>query len=564
MMIDQTYDLVVLGSGAAGLTAAVTAAEYGAKVLVVEKGEKLGGTSAWSGGQIWIPCNPHQKQFGKDDSREKALTYLASMSNGLIRPEMAEAYIDGGIEMIAFLEARTPVQFMVVPHFPDYHPEQPGAASRGGRTLECSVYPYADLGEWGDRVEVSPYYWPHIYLTVGETSLAQAVPDPLDPAEARRRAANDERGLGHALVGRLLRGCLDRGVEFTLGNGGQELLLKDGVIAGVELADGSRIKSKNVVLATGGFEHDEELKAAFLRGPLTSPVSIRTNTGDGLRMAMKAGAMLGTMREAWWMPVVEAQLNSMGRMLFTGERTLPGTIMVNRSGQRFTNEAANYNAFGAAFHEQDANSCSWKNLPAWCIFNQAFYDKWGFLDAQLVGTGDQSDAGVPAEWIERAATLTELADRLGIPADALQATVARWNGMVENGKDEDFGRGESYYDLYWGDPLHKGEKRATLGRLEGGPFYAVEVKSGALGTKGGARTDGLGRVLDLDFRPIEGLYAAGNAMASMMGMTYGGGGGTLGPGMVFGYLAGKHAAQRKVATAAPQPQEFSARPTCAG
>lgn len=268
-MANDAYDLVVLGSGAAGLTAALTAAEHGAKVLVIEKGEKLGGTSAWSGGQIWIPCNPHQKEYGKEDSREKALTYLASMSNGLIEPDMAEAYIDGGIEMVSFLEERTPVQFMVVPHFPDYHPEQPGAASRGGRTLECAVYPYGELGEWGERVEVSPYYWPHVHFTVGETSLAQAVPDPLPPEEARRRAENDERGLGHALVGRLLRGCLDRGVEFLLGTGGRDLVIEDGAVTGVTLDDGRSVGAGNVVLATGGFEHNEAFKAAFLRGPLT-------------------------------------------------------------------------------------------------------------------------------------------------------------------------------------------------------------------------------------------------------------------------------------------------------
>lgn len=545
-MESKTYDLVVLGSGAAGLTAALTAAEHGARVLVAEKGEKLGGTSAWSGGQIWIPCNPHQKAYGKHDSREKALTYLASMSNGLIEPAMAEAYVDGGIEMVAFLEGKTPVQFMVVPDFPDYHPEQPGAASRGGRTLECAVYPYGELGQWRDKVEVSPYYWPHVYFTVGETSLAQAVPDPLPPEEAQRRADNDERGLGHALVGRLLRGCLDRGVEFLLGTGGRDLRIENGAIAGVILDDGTAIDTANLVLATGGFEYNEAFKAAFLRGPLTTPVSIRTNTGDGLRMAMKAGAMLSSMREAWWMPVVEAPLNPMGRMLFTGERTLPGTIMVNRTGKRFTNEAANYNAFGAAFHEQDQNSCSWKNLPAWCLFNQAFYDKWGFLDTQLIGVGDGDHKQQPADWIARGATLDELSGKLGIPAGALETTVARWNAMVANDKDEDFGRGESYYDTYWGDPDHKGSKRATLGKLEGGPWYAAEVKSGALGTKGGPKTDTLGRVLDLGMKPIEGFYAAGNAMGSMMGMTYGGGGGTLGPGMVFGYLAGKHAAQRNI------------------
>jgi hypothetical protein len=195
---------------------------------------------------------------------------------------------------------------------------------------------------------------------------------------------------------------------------------------------------------------------------------------------------------------------------------------------------------------QDLNSCSWANLPAWCLFNQAFYDKWGFLDTQLIGVGDGEHQREPADWIARGDTLAELAGELGIPEGALEATVERWNKMVDAGKDEDFGRGDSYYDLYWGDPDNKGRKEATLGKIEGGPYYAAEVKSGALGTKGGPKTDTLGRVLDVDLKPIEGLYAAGNAMGSMMGMTYGGGGGTLGPGMVFGYLAGRHAAQRNL------------------
>ncbi|WP_394999713.1 FAD-dependent oxidoreductase [Sphingomonas sp.] len=553
-MANRDYDVVVLGSGAAGLTAALTAADHGAKVLVVEKGEKVGGTSAWSGGQIWIPCNPHQQAFGKHDSRDQALTYLASMSNGMIDPAMAETYVDTGPEMVAYLEGNSPVQFMAVPDFPDYHPEQPGAASRGGRTLECPVYPYGELGEWKDKVETSPYYWPHVYFTVGETSLAQAVPDPLDPAEMQRRSDNDERGLGHALVGRLLRGCLDRGVEIELSNGATDLVTDNGAVTGVVLADGSRINATNIVLATGGFEHHAGFAKAFLRGPMQNAVSIETNTGDGLKMAMKAGAMLGNMREAWWMPVIEAPINARNISLFTGERTLPGSIMVNRSGKRFTNEAANYNAFGSAFHEQDQNSCSFKNLPSWCVFNQDFYDKWGFCDSLLVGKA--ASGGQPPEWIARGDTLAELAVSLGIPGGALEATVERWNGMVEAGHDDDYGRGDSYYDRYWGDPAHKGKIYATLGKLEGGPYYAAEVRSGALGTKGGPQTDTMARVLDLDLNPIDGLYAAGNVMASMMGMTYGGGGGTLGPGMVFGYLAGKHAAQRNATAtaerAAPQ------------
>ena len=539
-MAMKIYDLIVLGSGAAGLTAALSAAEHGATVLVVEKGEKIGGTSAWSGGQIWIPCNPHMKAFGKEDSREKALTYLASLSNDLIDPAMAETYVDGGVEMVAFLEERTPVQFSVVPHFPDYYPEQPGAAARGGRALECPVYPYGELGDWADKVKTSPYYWPHIHFTVGETSLAQAVPDPLPPEESARRAANDERGLGHSLVGRLLKGCLDRGAEFLLGTGGSALEMEGGAIAGVRLADGKVLRAANVTLATGGFEHNEALKKAFLRDPLHDAVSINTNTCDGQKMAMRVGAMMGSMREAWWMPIVEAPLNVTGIFLFTGERTLPGTIMVNCEGKRFCNKAANDNAFGSASHEVGKNSGSYRNLGCWCVFNQAFYDKCSFLDAQLIGTAD-GYCKEPAYLIARGATLADLAGVLGVPTGKLEASVERWDAMVDKGAVEDFGCGESYNELYWGDPAHKGHKDAALGRIDGGPYYAAEVKSGALGTKGGAQTDTIGRVLDLDIQPCPSLYAAGNAMASMMGMTCGEGG-MLGPGTVYGHLAGKHIA----------------------
>jgi 3-oxosteroid 1-dehydrogenase len=303
------------------------------------------------------------------------------------------------------------------------------------------------------------------------------------------------------------------------------------------------VVAKSVILATGGFEWNSDLVRAFTRGPLTHPVSIQTNTGDGLKMAMRAGAMLGNMREAWWMPVIEVptDINPMGRQLLTYERTMPGSLMVNRAGRRFTNEAANYNAFGAAFHEQDVSRFTYANLPCWLIFNQAFYAKWPFVG----GLGDSFDQNAkPPQWIPAAATLAELAGRLGIDAEGLAHSVARFNEQAEAGSDPDFQRGESANDVWWGDPAFRGDKRATLGALGPGPYYAVEVKSGALGTKGGPQTDIDARVLDVDLNPIIGLYAAGNVMASPMGMTYGGGGGTLGPGMVFGYRAGLAAAKQ--------------------
>jgi 3-oxosteroid 1-dehydrogenase len=253
---------------------------------------------------------------------------------------------------------------------------------------------------------------------------------------------------------------------------------------------------------------------------------------------MKAGAMLGNMREAWWMPAANMPEGAMGRQMISSHRTLPHSIMVNTRGRRFTNEAANYNAFGGAFHEIDVARFAYANLPCWLIFDQTYVRKFGF--SARFGT-----AGVVADWVQRAPDLAGLARLLGIQSDGLAQTVSRWNANVAAGSDPEFQRGESAHDRWWGDPYRKGTREGTLGALTEGPYYAVEVFSGALGTKGGPKIDVHSRVVDLDDKPIPGLYAAGNVMASPFGMTYGGPGGTLGPAMVFAYLAGRHAAARE-------------------
>jgi len=536
--------VVVLGTGGSGLTAAIAAHDAGAHVSVFEKHDQIGGTTAWSGGMIWIPNNHHEAALGVPDSREEALEYLMSLSHDMIEPKLAEAFLDTGPLMVRYLEQHTPVQFRPIADFPDYHAERPGGRPGGGRSLDCPLYSFHELGEWGERVTRSPYY-PTPHISMYDTHLGQARPQAPDEAEMARRAVNDERGSGQALVGRLVRACLDRGIHPRTGCRATDLTVDGGAVTGVRLETPEgwlEVRASAVILATGGFEWSDAFKRAFLRGPMTHPVSIGTNTGDGLRMAMRAGAMLGNMREAWWMPVVEVPREevSTGVTLMTGQRSLPRSIMINREGRRFTNEAANYNAFGAAFHEQDVSAFEYRNLPCWMIFDQEYVDRYGF--GMLGGT-----PGVPPpQWVTRAPTLAGLAARLSVPADAIQATVDRWNAQVAAGRDEDFRRGEAAHDIWWGDPNHRGDRRATLGPLDRGPFFAVEVKSGALGTKGGPQTDENANVLDLDGRPIRGLYAAGNVMASPMGMTYGGPGGTIAPGMVFGFLAGRHAAGQPV------------------
>ena len=534
----ETFDVIVLGTGAAALTAAIRASAEGASVGLFEKADTVGGTSAWSGGMIWIPMNPHMVELGIQDSREEVLTYLGSLSHGLIDMGLAAALIDTGPEMVTWLERNTPVRFQIIKDFPDYHPEHPGAKPRGGRSLECPLFPYVELGGWRQRVTVGPQLSGNILMS--ETSLGRGAPRGVDPAELERRKIRDERGAGQGLIGPLLRGCLDRGIEPRTGMRAIELLRDGRRVTGVrfETADGPAEAgaTRGVVMATGGFEWDPELVRAFIRGPLERSASVPTNTGDGLKMAMRVGAGLGNMREGWWVPTIDVPVaGRMAAWQVNGERTRPHCIMVNRQGFRFTNEAANYNALGAAFHVLDVTSFSYVNHPAWMIFDRHYLTRYGLA-------GFKGDRSTP-DWMSEAPTIAALGAAIDVPAGALEQTVARWNEQSAHGEDTDFGRGNSVHDRWWGDPAQGPGPQATLGPLDTPPFYAVRVYSGVLGTKGGPRTDRNGQVLDVDGEPIPGLYAAGNVMASVMGMTYGGAGGTLAPAMVFGYLAGRHAAR---------------------
>lgn len=541
---EEVFDVVVVGSGAAGLTAAVTASLKGAeKVVVYEKAHLVGGTTAWSGGQVWIPNNPHMSEVGIEDSKEKALRYIMSLSRDMLDESLVESYVDAGPEMVTFLETYTPVQFYAVEGMPDYHPEFPGGSTEGGRTIECPLYPFKELGEWESKVTPSPYF-ANPNITMSETPLGKAIPEIPCKDELHRRSEKNERGCGQALIGRLLRACLNQNIEIRTGCGVKDLIVEDGEVRGIEVETTQGVQkvraTRGVVLASGGFDWDEELRRSFLRGPMTHPVSMETTTGDGLRMSMKIGAMLSNMREAWWIPVavVSKEENPMGRVLINGQRTLPHSIMVNRHGKRFTNEAANYNAFGAAFHVEDVSKFEYQNLPCWLIFDGTYAELYGFRVASGV-----EGKGV-ADWVTRADSLEDLAESLGINGDNLKASIKRWNVHCEEGHDPEFGRGDSAFDRWWGDPYRKGQHDATLGPLIKPPYYAVEIKSGCLGTKGGPKVDKHGRVLDIGGEAIRGLYAAGNVMGSPFGMTYGGPGGTLGPAMVFGYLAANHAVSR--------------------
>ncbi|MET0190655.1 MAG: FAD-dependent oxidoreductase [Pseudonocardia sediminis] len=549
---DTEFDVVVLGTGGAGLVAAVAAADRGASVAVFEKGERIGGTTALSGGTTWIPANPHRGDV--EDGRADGLAYLASLSHGMIDPALAEAFVDTGPEFVEWVERATPLRYHLVPGLPDYHPEHPGGLPGGGRSLDPALFCFGELGPWAERV-VPAQRTPRLTLT--ETPLGGGTGAAASPTRAERRE-QDWRGCGHALVGSLLKALLDRGVEPVTGARATELLRDSpadpAAVTGVRFDDGTEVTARHgVVIATGGFEWDPELVASFLRGPMTSPASVPTNTGDGLRMAMGAGAALGTMREAWWVPTIEIPGDeAFGRQraqLVLRERTLPRSIMVNRTGRRFTNEAANYNALGGAFHQFDPTAFDYANLPCWLIFDARYLREYGFLGAP---------PGSPApDWVTSAPDLPALTAALGLPSGSLPDTVSRWNTAVEGGTDPEFGRGASAYDGWNGDLDGYPGPGATLGPLTEAPFHAVEIHSGTLGTKGGPRTDVDGRVLSLSGAVIPGLYAAGNAMSGVTGMVYGGAGGTLGPGMVFGYRAGRHAG----AAAGPGPRTSGPAPS---
>lgn len=530
MSIEETFDVVVLGSGCAGMMTALAAADHGLQVALLEKADLLGGTTALSSGVAWLPGNKYQAEHGVTDSADAGRAYLTSLSNGMILPEFTDAFVDTVNEMLEWAEQRTPLRMQLVPGYPDYHPEFPGGMPGGGRSTEPSLFSFDELGAWADR-----FLGARRSMHVGETPVGGGT-GFLTEEEESRRASQRLEGLGRGLLGALFKGLLDHDVAVRTGCEAARLVVEEGRVVGVELADGSRVGARRgVVLATGGFERNEELVTAFLRGPIAHSPGAPTNTGDGLRMAMAVGAQLGVMREAWWVPVVTIpgfpgeQYSGNGVQLVQRERTLPRTIMVNADGRRFTNEAANYNALGAAFHTFHPTRFVFENQPAWVVLDHGFLEQYG---------GYGVPAGQVPDWLEKADTVAELADLIGVPADALVATVDRWNQLCAQGHDDDHGRGDSAYDGWCGDRDRYPGTGATLGPIDQGPYYAAPVHSSTLGTKGGPRTTVDCEVLDVEGEPIAGLYAVGNVMAAPTGMVYGGAGGTLGPAMVFGYRCG--------------------------
>ncbi|NNH74272.1 FAD-binding protein [Nocardia uniformis] len=533
------------------MTAALTAAYRGLSVTLIEKSRLFGGSTARSGGGIWVPNNPVLQAAGVPDSAEMARTYLKAVVGNRVPEAKQRAFLDNGPEMFNYLGARSRYwDFVYDRGYSDYHPEYPGGLSQG-RSIEPKPIDGRLLGADLHKINKPTMSAPAgIAITVSDFHDLNMIARTWAGKKAAVRvgaktALNMLKGalplsLGKALAARLWLSLRDAGVPVWLSTPLTEIMVEGGAVVGVRAEHEGRpvvIKARRgVVLAAGGFEHNLEMRKQYIAGPQSTEwtVGATENVGEGIVAGQKVGGAVDLMDDAWWGPSVR---NPEGPPFFClAERSQPGAIIVNSNGERFVNESAPYVNVVHKMYEDEAAGTG--TIPAHFIFDQNFRDRYLFLGNFPKRPLPQKyyDSGI----IKSADTLAELAAKIGVPADRLAASVQRFNGMARNGRDEDFGRGDSAYDRYYGDPTVK--PNPTLAPLERGPFYAVEMVPGDLGTKGGLVTDEHARVLDHEGRVITGLYAAGNNSAAVMGNDYAGAGATIGPAMVFGYIAANHLA----------------------
>jgi 3-oxosteroid 1-dehydrogenase len=542
--VTDEFDVVVVGSGAAGMTAALTASKQGLRALVVEKAEHFGGSTARSGGGLWVPNNEVLLKAGLPDTPDLAATYLAGIVGDTVAPDRLRALLDHGPAMVAMVRSATPLDFRWVRGYSDYYPEADGGFAKG-RTVEPRPLDGNVLGD--ELANLNPPY------------LASPLNVPITAAHYRwiNLIARHPRGavstvlvglrwlvgrlrgqhlltMGQALAAGLRAGLQRAGVPVWLNTPLVELLTEGDTVTGVVVRrDGQDVPVRarlGVILAAGGFEHNEQLRKRYQREPIGTQwtVGAKENTGDAILACAPLDAALDLMDDAWWGPSIPL---TGGPYFCLSERTLPGCIMVNARGERFVNEAAPYvDAVHAMYGDGEGPGV---NIPTWLIADQRYRNRYTFA-----GRGPRQP--FPNRWyragaVVKAGTVEELAELTELPAETLRSTVDRFNTFARSGTDEDFHRGDSAYDHYYGDPCNR--PNPSLAPLTVAPFYAVRMVPGDLGTKGGLRTDARARVLRGDGSAIPGLYAAGNTSASVMGHTYAGAGATIGPAMTFGYLA---------------------------
>lgn len=560
MPAQDSYDVVVIGAGAGGMTAAAVAAAEGLRVLVIEKTAFVGGTTAWSGGMVWIPANGKMKEAGLSDSITDAVQYLASTVPEPANAGLRAAFLARGPEAIAYLEANTEVRLQPVTAYPDYYPERLGATA-GGRVLEPVAFDGTRLGSGFARLrpplpEFTPFGGmmvnrldiPHL-RKIGKSfrSTLRSMRLLSQYALQRLRAPRGTTlHLGNALAARLYASLLARQVEMLFNADVEDLIVEGGRVSGVTIRHGSRDRTiaarRGVVLATGGFSHDAPLRKRFFP-PAAGFVSATSTagTGDGLRLATASGAALNSeaTSPAYWVPASLFRRADGSRGVFphtVTDRSKPGVIAVNAAGRRFVNEAVSYHEFVLGML-RDGNGEP--DRPFHLICDRDFLWTYG-LGRIKPFTWNVRRFVRSGELIE-APGIAQLAEKIGVAPSSLAATVADYNANAKDGRDPAFGRGSTIYQRHLGDAARK--PNPCVAPIQRAPFFALRIYPADLGTAIGMRVDAQARVLREDDTPIAGLYACGNDMSSIMNGNYPGPGITLGPALTFGYIAGRHLAE---------------------
>lgn len=547
---DEEVDLLVAGTGAAAMSAAVSGAANGLKVLVVESSDKWGGSTAMSGGGAWLPQHTLQREAGIADSDENVLTYLDACvgtpedvgpASSLAR---RKAFVKAAPEVYTFLEDLG-MPWVMARDYPDYYPDLPGGIA-GGRTVEPKSLNVKKLGDWYDHARET---MPPVPMRSGDFWLVSRAWST--PSGFVGGAKMVFRVLGSVLTGKKDTGLgmsmaawlqylakVKQGTEVRLSTPVTDLVMEDGRVIGavVNGPDGQRrIRTRaGVVFGAGGFESNKEMRQEY-QGIDGAPSGSPSNDGSAIRIGMAHGADVALMDDAWWGPSVMAPAGG-DPTFIVSERSMPFSICVDQTGKRFVNESTSYVDFG---HAMQSNGLDITN-PAWMILDVRHRRRY-LNNAFLTGAKALYEQGIAV----KADTLEELAEKTGMDKTVFKETIQRFNGFARKGVDEDFGRGKDAYDNYYGDPTVK--PNPNLGQIAKGPFVAVKIVLGDLGTKGGLLTDEFARVLDTEGKVIDGFYATGNSSASVMGRTYPGAGSTLGPALVFGYIAGNDAAARAAA-----------------